>query len=66
MLIKQWRMPQRAVFVLDARRRLVHVEYVDDQMKEPDYGCGERCTLTGHLTGCYLLDRAAQGAGGGR
>jgi thiol peroxidase len=36
-LIKQWRMLQRAVFVLDASRRLVHVEYVDDQMKEPDY-----------------------------
>lgn len=36
-LIKQWRMLQRAVFVLDADRRLVHVEYVDDQMKEPDY-----------------------------
>lgn len=36
-LIKQWRMLQRAVFVLDTDRRLVHVEYVDDQMKEPDY-----------------------------
>jgi thiol peroxidase len=36
-LIKQWRMLQRAVFVLDADRRLVHVEYVDDQMTEPDY-----------------------------
>lgn len=36
-LIKQWRMLQRAVFVLDADHRLLHVEYVDDQMKEPDY-----------------------------
>ncbi len=36
-LIKEWRMLQRAVFVLDADRRLVHVEYVDDQMQEPDY-----------------------------
>lgn len=36
-LIKEWRMLQRAVFVLDADRRLVYVEYVDDQMKEPDY-----------------------------
>lgn len=36
-LIKQWRMLQRAVFVLDADRQLVHVEYVNDQMKQPDY-----------------------------
>ena len=36
-LLKEWRMLQRAVFVLDADRRIVHVEYVDDQMKEPDY-----------------------------
>ena len=36
-LIKQWRMLHRAVFVLDADRRFVHVEYVNDQMKEPDY-----------------------------
>lgn len=36
-LIKEWRMLQRAVFVLDADRRLLHVEYVDDQMQEPDY-----------------------------
>jgi thioredoxin-dependent peroxiredoxin len=36
-LIKEWRMLQRAVFVLDADRRLLHVEYMDDQMQEPDY-----------------------------
>jgi peroxiredoxin len=30
-------MLQRAVFVLDADRRLVHAEYVSDQMQEPDY-----------------------------
>jgi peroxiredoxin len=36
-LIKEWRMLQRAVFVLDADRRLVHTQYVDDQMQEPDY-----------------------------
>ena len=30
-------MLQRGVFVLDAGRRLVHIEYVGDQMKEPDY-----------------------------
>jgi thiol peroxidase len=36
-LIKEWRMLQRAVFVLGADRTLLHVEYVDDQMREPDY-----------------------------
>lgn len=36
-LIKEWRMLQRAVFVLGPDRRLLHVEYVDDQMQEPDY-----------------------------
>lgn len=36
-LIREWRMLQRAVFVLDPDRRLRYVEYVDDQMQEPDY-----------------------------
>ena len=36
-LIKEWRMLQRAVFVIDGGGRLVHVEYVHDQMQEPDY-----------------------------
>ena len=30
-------MLQRAVLVLDADRRLAHVEYVDGQIQEPDY-----------------------------
>jgi len=36
-LIKEWRLLQRAVFVVDAADRLAHVEYVADQMAEPDY-----------------------------
>jgi thioredoxin-dependent peroxiredoxin len=36
-LIKEWRLLQRAVFVVDRAERLVHVEYVADQMAEPDY-----------------------------
>ncbi len=36
-LIKEWRMLQRAVFVIDGDGRLIHVEYVHDQMQEPDY-----------------------------
>jgi thioredoxin-dependent peroxiredoxin len=36
-LLKEWRMLQRAVFVVDKNDRIVHAEYVADQMSEPDY-----------------------------
>ena len=36
-LLKEWRLLQRSVFVIDADGRLIHVEYVADQMREPDY-----------------------------
>lgn len=36
-LLKEWRLLQRAVFVIDGDDRIVHAEYVADQMKEPDY-----------------------------
>jgi thiol peroxidase len=36
-LIKEWRLLQRAVFVIDRGGCVVHAEYVADQMKEPDY-----------------------------
>ncbi len=36
-LIKEWRLLQRAVFVIGRDDRIVHVEYVADQMSEPDY-----------------------------
>lgn len=36
-LIKEWRLLQRAVFVIDTQGRIVHAEYVPDQMREPDY-----------------------------
>jgi thiol peroxidase len=36
-LIKEWRLLQRAVFVVDGNGHVVHVEYVADQMREPDY-----------------------------
>jgi thiol peroxidase len=36
-LIKEWRLLQRAVFVIDGDGRIVHAEYVADQMREPDY-----------------------------
>jgi thiol peroxidase len=37
-LIKEWRLLQRAIFVLDRDGRIVHAEYVADQMAQPDYG----------------------------
>lgn len=36
-LLKEWRLLQRAVFVLDRTGRIVHAEYVADQLREPDY-----------------------------
>jgi thiol peroxidase len=36
-LIKEWRMLQRALFVIDGEGTIVHAEYVADQMQEPDY-----------------------------
>ena len=36
-LLDEWRLLQRAVFVIDAAGRIAHAEYVADQMTEPDY-----------------------------
>lgn len=36
-LLKEWRLLQRAAFVVDREGRIVHAEYVADQMTEPDY-----------------------------
>lgn len=36
-LLKEWRKLQRAVFVIDKNDRIIHAEYVADQMTEPDY-----------------------------
>jgi thiol peroxidase len=35
--LKQWRLLQRAVFVIDRHDRIVYAEYVADQLREPDY-----------------------------
>ena len=37
MLLKEWRLLQRAVFVIDPEGVIRHAEYVADQIKEPDY-----------------------------
>src|SRR5205823_6176123 len=36
-LLKEWRLLQRAVIIIDRNDRVVYAEYVPDQMKEPDY-----------------------------
>jgi thiol peroxidase len=36
-LLREWRLLQRAVFVIDGEGRVQHAEYVADQMAEPDY-----------------------------
>jgi thioredoxin-dependent peroxiredoxin len=35
--LKEWRLLQRAVFVLDRHDRIIYTEYVADQLSEPDY-----------------------------
>jgi thiol peroxidase len=35
--LKEWRLLQRVVFVIDRNDRIVYVEYLADQMREPDY-----------------------------
>jgi thiol peroxidase len=37
-LLKEWRLLQRSVFVIDRDDRIVYAEYVADQMREPEYG----------------------------
>lgn len=36
-LIKEWRLLQRAVIVIDKDGKVIHTEYVPDQMAEPNY-----------------------------
>jgi thiol peroxidase len=36
-LLKEWRLLQRAVFVIGRVDRIAYAEYVADQMREPDY-----------------------------
>lgn len=36
-LVKEWRLLQRAVFVISADGKITYADYVADQMTEPDY-----------------------------
>jgi thiol peroxidase len=50
-LIKEWRLLQRAVFVIDGEGRIRYAEYVPDQMREPDYDAAlqaARAATSGH------------------
>jgi len=44
-LIKEWRALQRSVFVIDGDGRLVHTEYVQNQMDQPDYDAAVAATM---------------------
>jgi thiol peroxidase len=35
--LREWHLLQRSVVVIDRSDRIVYVEYVSDQMREPDY-----------------------------
>jgi thiol peroxidase len=35
--LKQWRLFQRAVFVIDQNDHITYTEYVADQLREPNY-----------------------------
>jgi len=63
-LIKEWRLLQRSVFVIDGDGRLVHVEYVADQMREPDYDAGHRGRLQGLTSNASGLGCRHSTAGG--
>lgn len=45
-LVKEWRLLQRAVFVIGKDDRIAHAEYVPDQMREPDYDAAVRALQT--------------------
>ncbi|MDQ6693145.1 MAG: thiol peroxidase [Chloroflexota bacterium] len=44
-LIKEWRLLQRAVFVVDRDGNIAYAEYVPDQMREPDYDAAVQAAL---------------------
>jgi len=44
-LLKEWRLLQRAVFVIDREGRVTYAEYVPDQMREPEYAAAVEAAL---------------------
>jgi thiol peroxidase len=47
-LIREWRALQRSIFVIGPDGRLAHVEYVPDQMNEPDYDAAAQAVRAAH------------------
>ncbi len=47
--LKEWRLLQRAVFVIDRNDRIVFVEYLADQLREPDYRAAMEAVQRGAL-----------------
>jgi thiol peroxidase len=52
MWLKEWRLLQQAVFVLDRNARIVYVEYVADQLGEPDYPSALHALQQAVVEGC--------------
>ena len=50
--LKEWRLLQRAVFVIDRYDRIAYAEYVADQLREPDYAAAlqavRQAAMEGH------------------
>jgi thiol peroxidase len=53
-LIKEWRLLQRAVFVIDWSGSIQHVQYVRDQMTEPDYDLAVEAAHSTRAAGRWL------------
>ena len=43
--LKEWRLLQRAVFVIDRKDDIIYAEYVADQLREPDYTAALQAVL---------------------
>ena len=46
LLLKEWRLLQRAVFVIDCNDHIAYAEYVTDQQREPDYEQARQAILS--------------------
>ena len=49
--LKEWRLFQRAVFVIDRHDRIVYAEYVADQLREPDYAAAMQAVRQAAMEG---------------
>jgi thiol peroxidase len=48
--LKEWRLLQQAVFVIDRNNHIVYAEYVADQLHEPDYAAALQALQQAALT----------------